>query len=79
MPTLPLRTPSGRRGTARAGVVGLAVLTSAVLGAGPAGAAGSVTVPLDPADVTIYLDGVENHSASPIDPEDFAFTPLPAA
>jgi hypothetical protein len=79
MPTLPLRTPSGRRGTARAGVVGLAVLTSAVLGAGPAGAAGSVTIPLDPADVTIYLDGVENHSASPIDPEDFAFTPLPAA
>lgn len=79
MPTLPLRPPSGRRSTARAGVVGLAVLASAVLGAGPAGAAGSVTVPLDPTDVTIYLDGVENHSASAIDPEDFAFTPLPAA
>lgn len=79
MPTLPLRPPSGRRSTARAGVVGLAVLTSAVLGAGPAGAAGSVTIPLDPTDVTIYLDGVENYDGSAIDPEDFAFTPLPAA
>lgn len=80
MPPLPLRTAPGRRSTARAGVVGLAVLASAVLGVGPAGAAGPVTVPLDPTDVTIYLDGVENHSASdPVSEEEFVFTPLPAA
>ena len=59
-PLVPTRGPGRRRRAARTGVLGLAVLTSTALGAGTAGAEGPATIPLDPTDVAIVLEAVEN-------------------
>jgi hypothetical protein len=78
--SVPTRAPA-RRLAGRAGVVGLAVLTATVLGAGSAGAADTVTIPLDPADVSYHLDGVENHGGPGYVGGELeaTYTPLPVA
>ena len=69
-PLVPTRAAARRRLVARTGALGLAVLGSTVLGAGTAGAAEVVTIPLDPTDVAIVLEAVENvgSAAAPKEP-----------
>ena len=69
-PLVPTRAAARRRLVVRTGALGLAVLGSTVLGAGSAGAAEVVTIPLDPTDVAIVLEAVENagSAAAPKEP-----------
>ena len=57
------RHSTRHRGTARAGVVGLAALASLGLGVPSAGAAPAATIPLDPAEVQLYVHSDQNGGA----------------
>jgi hypothetical protein len=76
-PLVPTRGPGRRRLAARTGVLGLAVLASTALGAGAAGAEEPVTIPLDPTDVAIVLEAVENFGTAAAPAEDPG--PVPVA
>src|SRR3712207_8990087 len=69
-PLVRTRAAARRRLVVRIGALGLALLGSTVLGAGTAGAAELVTIPLDPTDVAIVLEAVENagSAAAPAEP-----------
>ena len=69
-PFVRTRAAARRRLVVRTGALGLAVLGSTVLGAGTAGAAEVVTILLDPTDVAIVLEAVENagSAAAPAEP-----------
>jgi hypothetical protein len=76
-PLVPTRGPGRRRLAARTGVLGLAVLASTALGAGTAGAEESAAIPLDPTDVAIVLEAVENFGTAADPAEDPG--PVPVA
>jgi hypothetical protein len=74
---VPTRRPGRRRLAARTGVLGLAVLASTAPGVGAAGAEEPVTIPLDPTDVAIVLEAVENFGTAAAPAEDPG--PVPVA
>lgn len=76
-PLVPTRGRRRRRLAARTGVLGLTVLAATALGAGTAGAEEPATIPLDPTDVAIVLEAVENFGTAADPAEDPG--PVPVA